>query len=43
MANRMHLEMSPGDGTEVSDTHSPKLMHILETQEHLAGPSGTPT
>ena len=38
MANtrRSYLEMSPGDVTEISDSHAPKLMHILETQEQLA-------
>jgi hypothetical protein len=28
--------MSPGDVTEVSDSHAPKLMHISETQEQMA-------
>jgi hypothetical protein len=36
MANRVYLEMSSGDVTEVSDSHAPKVMHILETQEKLA-------
>jgi len=36
LTNRVYLEISAGDFTEVSDSHAPKLMHISETQKQLA-------